>query len=211
MCIISGSSSFMILVKILALLHVNMLQAFCHTSCKQSLVSIQKSPCPSVSLTVCEVRSGPSYKGHQSVSQYVIRSCICVSATPLKPLYRISPNFVGKKTQNVDVHNNRKFQFHDFNENFGSFALKLLAFYYRYTSGKQKLGVYRNHLVRLSVHLSVPSCLVHIFLTEKHWTFLFHKKIAYDLRTCRDFNPRSFGQIQGYCYNVGKVKSMVRT
>lgn len=174
MCIISGSSSFIILVNILALLHVYMLQAFCYTSCKQSLVSIQKSPCPSVSLTVCAVRSGPSYKGHQSVSQYVIQSCtICVSATPLKPLYRIYPNVVGKKTQNVDVHNNRKLQFHDFNENFGFFALELLAFYY--TSGEQK---YRNHLVCLSVHLSVPSCLVHIFLTEKNWKFSLHTKVA---------------------------------
>ena len=49
--------------------------------------------------------------------------------------------------------------------------------------------------VRLSLQNSSP---VHIFLMEKHWKFLLHTKIAYDLRVCHDLDPRSFGQGQGH-------------
>lgn len=41
-------------------------------------------------------------------------------------------------------------------------------------------------------------CLVYTLLMEKHWTFLLHIKIAYDLRVCHDFDPRSFWQVQGH-------------
>ena len=33
---------------------------------------------------------------------------------------------------------------------------------------------------------------------EKHWKFLLHTKIAYDLRVCHDLDPRSFGQGQSH-------------
>uniref|UniRef100_K1QGI1 Uncharacterized protein n=1 Tax=Magallana gigas TaxID=29159 RepID=K1QGI1_MAGGI len=35
------------------------------------------------------------------------------------------------------------------------------------------------------------SCPVHIFLMGKHWKFLLHTKIAYDLRVCHDLDPRN--------------------
>lgn len=42
------------------------------------------------------------------------------------------------------------------------------------------------------------SCPVFIFLMEKHWMFLLHTKIAYDLRMCHALDPSSFGKVQGH-------------
>lgn len=38
-------------------------------------------------------------------------------------------------------------------------------------------------------------CFVHIFLMKKYWKFLFHTKVANDLRVCHDFDPKSFWQL----------------
>lgn len=56
--------------------------------------------------------------------------------------------------------------------------------------------VYRNHLVCLSVQYYS----VHIFLMEKLWKFLLHTKIAYELRVCRDLDPKLYAiwQVQGH-------------
>lgn len=34
---------------------------------------------------------------------------------------------------------------------------------------------------------------------EKHWKFLHHIKIAYNLMVCYNLDPRSFVQIQDHC------------
>lgn len=39
--------------------------------------------------------------------------------------------------------------------------------------------------------MSVQSCLVNNFLTEQHWEFFLHGKIAYRLRVCHDFDTMS--------------------
>ena len=41
---------------------------------------------------------------------------------------------------------------------------------------------------------------------EKHWKFLLHTKIAYDLRVCHDLDPRSFGQGQGHWQKKCKIR-----
>lgn len=46
------------------------------------------------------------------------------------------------------------------------------------------------------------SCSVHIFLMEKHWNFLLHIKIAYDLRV---FHPWLFRQVQGHWKELFKI------
>lgn len=33
---------------------------------------------------------------------------------------------------------------------------------------------------------------------ENHWKFLLHIKVAYDLRECHDFDPKTFDQVQGH-------------
>lgn len=53
-------------------------------------------------------------------------------------------------------------------------------------------GIYRNHLVCLSVCLQLYP--VHIIPMEKHRKFLFHTKIAYDL------DKGSFVQVQGHFF-----------
>lgn len=73
----------------------------------------------------------------------------------------------------------------------------------------------RNHLVHPSVCLSNHhSSPVHIFHMKKRLTFLFHIKIAYDLRVCHDFDQRSFEQVQGHqkekCKNLNSVHIFYR-
>lgn len=79
---------------------------------------------------------------------------------------------------------------------------------------KQSLGIYRNHLDRVSiclfVHPSVSVCnrvwSVIIFLIEKHCKFLLDAKIANDLTVYHDHDPKSFGQssksMEGRVHNL---------
>lgn len=44
-------------------------------------------------------------------------------------------------------------------------------------------------------------CLDYISLIKKHWTFLLHIKIAYDVRSCHEVDP---GSVQGHCLKTHK-------
>lgn len=41
-------------------------------------------------------------------------------------------------------------------------------------------------------------CRVHFVLIERHWNFLLHTKIDFNLKVCHDFDGRSFRQVQDH-------------
>lgn len=78
--------------------------------------------------------------------------------------------------------------------------------------GREYVGITLS--VPPSIHLFVrPSVFaivsIHIFLVEKHWRFLLHTKITYDIRMCHDFIPMSFELVQ--CQWKEKCKIRVRS